>query len=88
VQLRGVEVKPLGPKLLIILGVISRLAFFWLWVHPLQGFEPMSSGPTALVNRPRRPNGTGDAAGLLPFAVLGSLRETSPRSALRKLRGL
>ena len=31
-----------------------------IWVHPLPGFEPMPSGPTALVNRSRRPNGTGD----------------------------
>src|SRR5579871_3017174 len=30
------------------------------WVHPLPGFEPLASGPTALVNRARRPNGTGD----------------------------
>ena len=30
------------------------------WVHPLPGFEPLPSGPTALVNRSRRPNGTGD----------------------------
>jgi len=31
-----------------------------IWVHPLPGFEPMPSGPTALVNRSRRENGTGD----------------------------
>src|SRR5215467_5262657 len=31
-----------------------------IWVHPLPGFEPMASGPTALVNRSRRPDGTGD----------------------------
>jgi hypothetical protein len=31
-----------------------------LWMHALPGFEPLSSGPTALVNRSRRPNGTGD----------------------------
>src|SRR3984893_2740120 len=30
------------------------------WVHGLPGFEPLPSGPTALVNRSRRPNGTGD----------------------------
>jgi hypothetical protein len=30
------------------------------WVHALPGFEPLASGPTALVNRSRRPNGTGD----------------------------
>jgi hypothetical protein len=34
--------------------------FSGLWVHPLPGFEPLASGPTALVNRSRRPNGTGD----------------------------
>ena len=34
--------------------------FSGLWVHPLPGFEPLPSGPTALVNRARRPNGTGD----------------------------
>ena len=31
-----------------------------IWVHTLPGFEPLPSGPTALVNRSRRPNGTGD----------------------------
>jgi hypothetical protein len=31
-----------------------------VWVHPLPGFEPLASGPTALVNRARRANGTGD----------------------------
>ena len=31
-----------------------------IWVHALPGFEPLSSGPTALVNRSRRANGTGD----------------------------
>jgi hypothetical protein len=31
-----------------------------MWVHANPGFEPMASGPTALVNRSRRPNGTGD----------------------------
>src|SRR5438105_8088968 len=30
------------------------------WVHPLPGFEPLPSGATTLVNRSRRPNGTGD----------------------------
>jgi hypothetical protein len=32
-----------------------------VWAHALPGFEPLASGPTALVNRSRRPNGTGDA---------------------------
>ena len=31
-----------------------------IWVHALPGFEPLATGPTALVNRARRPNGTGD----------------------------
>jgi len=31
-----------------------------MWAHANPGFEPMASGPTALVNRSRRPNGTGD----------------------------
>jgi hypothetical protein len=34
--------------------------FAGLWVHALPGFEPMPSGPTALVNKARRANGTGD----------------------------
>jgi hypothetical protein len=31
-----------------------------LWIHALPGFEPLASGPTALVNQARRENGTGD----------------------------
>jgi hypothetical protein len=34
--------------------------FSGIWAHGLPGFEPLSSGPTALVNRSRRENGTGD----------------------------
>src|SRR5271155_4576763 len=34
--------------------------FSGVWVHALPGFEPLPSGPTALVNRSRRGNGTGD----------------------------
>jgi hypothetical protein len=34
--------------------------FSGIWAHALPGFEPLPSGPTALVNRSRRPNGTGD----------------------------
>jgi hypothetical protein len=30
------------------------------WVHANPGFEPLPSGPTALVNLSRRPNGTGN----------------------------
>ena len=31
-----------------------------IWMHANPGFEPMRSGPTSLINRSRRPNGTGD----------------------------
>jgi hypothetical protein len=31
-----------------------------MWAHANPGFEPLASGPTSLVNRSRRPNGTGD----------------------------
>jgi hypothetical protein len=31
-----------------------------VWLHTLPGFEPLPSGPTALINRSRRPNGTGN----------------------------
>jgi hypothetical protein len=31
-----------------------------IWLHTLPGFEPLPSGPTALINRSRRENGTGD----------------------------
>ena len=31
-----------------------------VWLHALPGFEPLPSGPTALINRSRRANGTGD----------------------------
>ena len=34
--------------------------FSGIWIHANPGFEPLTSGPTALVNRARRPNGTGD----------------------------
>jgi len=34
--------------------------FSGIWVHALPGFEPLAKGPTALVNRARRQNGTGD----------------------------
>src|SRR5215471_12385478 len=34
--------------------------FSGIWLHTLPGFEPLPSGPTALVNRSRRANGTGD----------------------------
>jgi hypothetical protein len=31
-----------------------------VWNHSIPGFEPLASGPTALVNRSRHPNGTGN----------------------------
>jgi hypothetical protein len=31
-----------------------------MWAHANPGFEPLASGPTSLVNRSRRPNGTCD----------------------------
>src|SRR5215831_434929 len=31
-----------------------------IWAHANPGFEPLPSGPTSLVNRSRRANGTGD----------------------------
>ena len=34
--------------------------FSGIWAHALPGFEPLASGPTALINQARRPNGTGD----------------------------
>jgi len=34
--------------------------FSGVWLHTLPGFEPLPSGPTALVNRSRRANGTGE----------------------------
>src|ERR1700726_4972269 len=38
----------------------SKPNFSGLWVHSIPGFEPLPSGPTALVNLSRRPNGTGE----------------------------
>lgn len=31
-----------------------------VWTHANPGFEPLAGGPTSLINRSRRPNGTGD----------------------------
>ena len=31
-----------------------------IWTHSIPGFEPLSSGPTALINTQRRANGTGN----------------------------
>jgi hypothetical protein len=36
--------------------------FSGIWDHGIPGFEPLASGPTALVNRSRRPDGTGNTA--------------------------
>ena len=41
-------------------GAKSIPDFSGTWLHTLPGFEPLPSGPTALVNRSRRANGTGD----------------------------
>ncbi len=38
--------------------------FSGIWAHANPGFEPLSSGPTSLINRMRRPNGTGDILNL------------------------
>jgi hypothetical protein len=38
--------------------------FSGVWLHTLPGFEPLPSGPTALINRSRRANGTGDILSL------------------------
>jgi hypothetical protein len=34
--------------------------FSGIWTHSIPGFEPMASGPTALINTQRRENGTGN----------------------------
>src|SRR6516164_4950602 len=41
-------------------GAASIPDFSGVWTHSIPGFEPLASGPTALVNRSRRENGTGD----------------------------
>jgi hypothetical protein len=38
--------------------------FSGIWAHANPGFEPLASGPTSLVNRVRRANGTGDILNL------------------------
>jgi hypothetical protein len=38
--------------------------FSGIWAHANPGFEPLSTGPTSLVNQKRRPNGTGDILNL------------------------
>src|SRR5216684_8816982 len=57
----GQAVAPtVGPAYSVKDGAESIPDFSALWMHPLPGFEPLSSGPTALVNRSRRLNVTGD----------------------------
>jgi hypothetical protein len=34
--------------------------FSGIWTHSIPGFEPMASGPTAIINTQRRANGTGN----------------------------
>jgi hypothetical protein len=41
-------------------GSASIPDFSGIWTHSIPGFEPLSSGPTALINRSRRENGTGN----------------------------
>jgi len=41
-------------------GSASIPDFSGVWTHSIPGFEPLASGPTALVNRSRRANGTGN----------------------------
>src|SRR5258708_25052684 len=41
-------------------GTASIPDFSGVWTHSIPGFEPLASGPTALVNLSRRPNGTGN----------------------------
>ena len=46
-------------------GAASVPDFSGVWTHSIPGFEPLASGPTALVNRSRRANGTGENAQLV-----------------------
>ena len=39
--------------------------FSGIWAHANPGFEPLASGPTSLINRERRPNGTGNGLKLV-----------------------
>jgi hypothetical protein len=41
-------------------GAVSIPDLSGVWNHSIPGFEPLASGPTALVNRQRRANGTGN----------------------------
>jgi hypothetical protein len=41
-------------------GTGSIPDFSGIWAHSIPGFEPLASGPTALINQSRRENGTGN----------------------------
>ena len=49
-----------GPAHDVKQGTASIPDLSGVWTHSIPGFEPLASGPTALVNRSRRPNGTGN----------------------------
>jgi hypothetical protein len=46
-------------------GSESLPDFSGVWTHANPGFEPLASGPTSLINRERRPNGTGNGLKLV-----------------------
>ena len=43
--------------------------FSGIWTHSIPGFEPMASGPTAIINTQRRENGTGNILKLVGDAT-------------------
>jgi len=53
---------PVGPSGSAEENGASIPDFSGRWEHGIPGFEPLASGPTALVNRLRRPDGTGNNA--------------------------
>jgi hypothetical protein len=56
--------QPVAPAAGSAIGASQRAKsipdFSGTWLQTLPGFEPLPSGPTALINRSRRENGTGD----------------------------
>jgi len=50
----------IGPATAANNDAVSLPDFSGLWIHANPGFEPLSTGATALVNKARRANGTGD----------------------------
>jgi hypothetical protein len=56
----GVVTPAFGQTVGVEQGSASIPDFSGVWNHSIPGFEPLASGPTALVNRSRRPNGTGN----------------------------